>query len=256
MLIFRSIILLLVLVGVFALGIAACSGSGSSTARKTTEELFREGMKDLENRDFKDAQEKFSTVMLQDPSSEYADDAQYYLAESYFQDGDYKLAAFNYNRLRSAFQSSPFYRLALFRSAEAYDRASPSYDRDQSDTKTAIGVYQSFLNLYRGDSLATLASERILGLKTKLAQKEFSIAEQYWKLDEFKAAMMYYERVIELYPDTEYHQRAVVGRIKALQKLNRNQEAIDAMNKYVKEDPTRSSSPQMRQLQSELGRGY
>lgn len=238
----------------FVLLVVSCGDPRINLATAGPAERFQRAMKDFENEDYKEAIEKFNTVILQDPTSEYADDAQYYLGESHFRDGEYLLAAFQFNRLRSNFPNSPFYRLALLRTAEAYSHSSPNYERDQSDTRTAISQYEAFLRLYPEDSLATSARQEILVLRTKLARKEFSIAEQYSGMDEFRAAIIYYERVIELYPDTEYNEKATIGRIRALQAMNRSQEARDAINQYIQEHPASSMTTQMRQLLNELDR--
>jgi len=247
---FRVVALLL---APFAL-LSACGDTKVNLASMSAAEKFKLAMRDFDEEDYKEAQEKFTAIIIQDPASEYADDAQFYLGESHFRNGEYLLAAFQFNRLRTTFPNSPFYRRALFRTAEAYGRSSPGFERDQSDTKTAITQYESFLRLYPGDSLAPSARAQIAELRTKLALKEFSVAEQYWKMEEYRAALIYYDRVIELYADTDLHEQAVVGRIRALQKLDRDQEARDAMSRYMNDNPAVQANPRMRQLQIELGR--
>ncbi len=233
---------------------SSCGDPKINLATATPAERFQWAMKDFEREDYKGAIEKFNTVILQDPTSEFADDAQFYLGESHFRDGEYLLAAFQFNRLRSNFPNSPFYRQALLRTAEAYAQTSPNFERDQTDTRTAIGQYEAFLRLYPEDSLATVARQEILRLRTKLARKEFSIAEQYAGMDEHRAALIYYERVIELYPDTEYSEKATIGKIQVLQSLDRGQEARDAINQFMQEHPSSSATPQMRQMLNELQR--
>ncbi len=245
---------LLASVAALMLTLNACGDPRVNLSMISPEEKFRLAMIDFENDDFKEAQEKFTAIIIQDPTSPWADDAQFYLGEAHFRNDEYLLAAFQYNRLRSNFPNSPFYRQALFRTAEAYEKSSPNLERDQTDTRTAIAQYEAFVRLYPGDSLAPSAREHITVLRTKLANKEFSIAEQYWRMDEYHSALIYYDRVIELYPDTPYHERSIIGRIRALQQLERDQEARDAIDRYIQENPNSSTSPQLRQLKSDLGR--
>lgn len=243
----RSLVLLAPL-----LFLAACGDSSQALRTMTTEERFRQGMTALEDEDYLEAQEAFNTIILQDPASDYADDAQFYLAESYFRDDDYKLAAFNYNRLRTSFPNSPYYKDAFFRSGEAYYKSSLSYDRDQRESKFAIDVYRAFSTYYAADSLAPIAQARIAELQTKLAQKDYMTAELYWRMEEYGSALVYYEKVIEEYPNTEFYQLSTVGRIKALRELNRKSEALDVARKFIDENPSSMHLGQIRQLQLEL----
>lgn len=237
---------------VLAASLLACGDPKVNLALATAEEKFRIAMKDYENEDYKEAGEKFNTIVLQEPTSEFADDAQFYIGECHFHNGEFLLAAFQFNRLRSNFPNSPYYRRALLRTAEAYSVSSPSFERDQSDTRTAIAQYEAYVRLYPEDSLTSFAQSEIHSLRSKLARKEYSIAEQYARLEDYKAAIIYYDRVIELYPDTEYNHEAIVARIRALQAMDRDQDARDAINQYLQQHPGRSALPQLRQMLNDL----
>lgn len=199
-----------------ALLTTACSDSAQTLKRGSSEERFLKGKAAFDDEDYQEAEQIFNTIILQDPASDYADDAQFYLAESYFRDGDYKLAAFNYNRLRTSFPNSPFYRQAFFQSGESYYNSSLTYDRDQRETRYAVDVFRSFSSIYATDSLAGIARARVAELQGKLAQKDYMTGELYMKMEDYKAAMVYYDRVIEQYPDTEYA-RLAAGRKKTAQ---------------------------------------
>jgi outer membrane protein assembly factor BamD len=217
---------LLPLLCVAAAALASCGGSSQTITGDTAEARFKRGMAALEDKDYQKAQTEFNTIILQDPASEYADDAQYYLAESYFLDGDYKLAAFNYNKLRTSFPNSSFNKSALFRSGEAYYYSSLSYDRDQRETRYAIDVFKGFAQIYATDSLADTARARVKELRSKLAEREYRTAELYWKMEDYKSALIYYDRVIDQFPDTEYFDLASAGKLKAQREIG-EKEALD-----------------------------
>jgi outer membrane protein assembly factor BamD len=237
---------------VLMLGVAGCAESGQTLDYKPSADRFREGMAALEDEDYEAARQLFEVIVLQDPASEYADDAQFYLGESYFLNEDYKLAALHYNRLRTSFPSSPFYKKALFRAAESYDLSSLPYDRDQTDTRYAIDQYDGFISLYPSDTLVASARQRKVALRSKLAQKDFAIAEQYVKLDDYKAALIYYERIIELYPDTEYFQLATLGKGRALSELDRSDEALKVINHFIDEHPESTHLSEARRLKAAI----
>jgi outer membrane protein assembly factor BamD len=216
----RSLLIAL-LPALFVVFVASCGDSAQALKNGTTEDRFKMGMKRFEDEDYQEAEQIFNTIILQDPASDYADDAQFYLAESYFRDGDYKLAAFNYNRLRTSFPNSQFYKQAFFQSGESYYRSSLSYDRDQRETRYAIDVFKSFASIYSVDSLAKVAQERVGTLQDKLAQKDFMTAELYMKMENYKSAILYYDRVIETYPETQYARRAQGRKAEAQSELDK-----------------------------------
>jgi outer membrane protein assembly factor BamD len=230
----------------------ACGGSSKVEQSGSVEERFKRAKAALDDGDYDKAKQIFEVIVIQDPASEYADDAQFYLGETYFQQKDYKLAAFNFNRLRSSFPNSPFYKQALFEAAESYYQSAPTYNRDQRDTKVAIDQFKIFADFYPADSLANVARARIKELRGRLAQKDLATADQYVKLDEYKAALIYYERVIELYPDTDFYAPAVLGRIRVLGELDRKPEALAAARAYLSDHANDQNAPQVQQLIQEL----
>lgn len=235
-------------------GLPSCAGSGNSLAQSSSEQRFREGMAALEDEDYVKAKEMFELIITQDPASDVADDAQYYLGESYFGNKEYRLAAFAYNRLRTSFPNSPFYRDAFFKASESYYKGSLPHDRDQKETKIAIDQFRSFLQYYAQDSLAPLARARVTELRSRLAMKDFMNAEQYMALDDFRAALIYYDRVIADYADTDFYEQAMIGRVRALSELNRTNEAIETIDKFSAERPSSSRINQIQQLRTRLGR--
>ncbi|MBL7989293.1 MAG: outer membrane protein assembly factor BamD [Chlorobi bacterium] len=238
-----------------ASGIFGCSGSGNSTQTMTTAERFQEAMRLLEDKDYIKAAEMFDVIVTQDPAADVADDAQFYLAETYYRDEQFKLAAFHYNKLLRSFPSSPFYKRGLFQAAMCYFESSPKFDRDQDDTQTAIRQFKIFSDLYPDDdSLNTVARERVGELRDKMAQKEFSIAEQYRKLDDPRAALIYYQKVIDLYPDSRYHVLALEEKARTLKLLGRDKEAMDAVQKFIDENPTSPLVSRVREVQQEISR--
>lgn len=199
--------------------VVGCGGSGSSTKDLTTEERFKRGKEALDNEDYQKAQEMFEVILLQDPASEYADDAQFHLAETYYLTKEYRVAAFHYSRVMNDFPGSPLYKQALFMTGECYYEVSPQYERDQNQTETAIRQYRAFLQFFPNDPLAQTVQERIVDLRTRLARRDYSVAQQYLSRGEYKAADLYFQRVIERYPETIYYQQAVEGSRRAQEGL-------------------------------------
>ena len=188
-----------------------CGGSGSATADLTTEERFKRGMEALEDENYEKAKEFFEVILLQDPASELADDAQFYLAEAFYQSEEYRVAAFHYSRVLNDFPGSTYYKRALFMTGECYYIVSPQFERDQSQTERAITQYRAFIQFFPNDSLAQVVQTRIVDLRSRLAHRDYTVARHYLDRGEYKAAEIYFQRVIERYPETEYYEQALIG---------------------------------------------
>ena len=202
----------------------SCGGSGEATANTPTAERFELGMAALEDEDYLKAQQHFEIILLQDPASEYADDAQFYLGESHYRNSDFKLAAFHFNRVVRDFPSSIHYKRALFLTGECYFEVSPQYERDQQETENAVNQFRFFAKVFPSDSLTVVAQTRINELMNKLALRDYTVAEQYLDKEEFKAAGIYFQRVVDKYPDTQFYERALEGLQESTERQQRKQE--------------------------------
>jgi len=188
---------------IFTFIVAGCS-SVKKEEIKTAEEHFQYAKEQFEKKNYEEASKYFDLLKLQYPASEYADDAQFYLAEISFLRGDYIMSAFHYSALRRYYPSSPYYKESLFKTALSYYKLSPPFDRDQEYTQKAIDAFQEFQNLYPKDSLFFTANEYIKELRNKLAYRNFFIASLYYKLASNKSSIIYLDFLIDQYPDSDY----------------------------------------------------
>lgn len=223
-LLFRSFSPLLFLSALCAVLLAACGGSDDAVKSMSTEEHYRKGMAALEDKDYEKAKEQFEVILLQDPASEFADDAQFHLGETHYRNKEYRLAAFHYSRVLKDFPSSPYYKRALFLTGECYYEVSAQYEREQTQTENAIAQYRAFVQFFPGDSLTQVAQTRIVDMRTKLARRDFTVASHYLDREEYKAAELYFQRVIDRYPDTEFYGKALEGREEVRKNLGVDQD--------------------------------
>ena len=230
--IIRSLVVINVLIF-----IAAC-GSDQTEKATTAKEMYEKAVKYYNDEDYMEAEKLFDAVRLQYTASQYSDDAQYYIAEINFKRYEYILSAFNYNRLRSQYPGSDYTQSALYKEALSYYELSPTYHRDQKYTRKAIDAFKEFKYLYPdNDSLVNKSNIRINELRAKLAKKDYSIAELYMNMDDPRAALVYFDQVINKYDDTKYYQDAFYGKIKALIKMKKFQEARSIIRSYKSDFP-------------------
>lgn len=208
--------------------------SSDSDRPQTAEEMYNAAIILFEDEDWEEANKLFEVIKLQYGATQFADDAQYHLAEINFKKGEFILAAYNYNSLRRTFPTSKFYKVALYKAGLCYYELSPTYDRDQEYTHKAIDIFQDYQRIYNGDSLWTEAGNIIDELRDKLAHREFFTAQLYRKLHSSKSALIYLDVVISDYPDTQYYEKAYYEKIDILAGTFRVDETKILIEKYKK----------------------
>ena len=190
-----------------------------------------------EEEDFEDAATEFEALLLQYPGSSIVDDAQYYLGMCKFQGDEFILAAFEFSKLIKNMPASEFVADAQFMLAESYFELSPDFTLDQKYSKKAIEEYQAFVDFFPLNQRVSEAERKISELNDKLAQKEYSIAVIYEKMDYYTASLKYYDAVVEIYHDTQYAPMSMYRKIKLLMDREREDEALKEMSKFVRMYP-------------------
>jgi outer membrane protein assembly factor BamD len=214
---------------VAALILGAC-GTVENKENQTAETVFSKAMQEFKDEDYFEAQKLFDMMRLQYPASDYADDAQFYLAETNFKRKEYILAAFNYGQLRRVHPHSPFYQRCLYQTAQCYVQMSPNYEREQDYTLKAIRTLTEYQTLYPSDTSYAEASKLIETMRDKLAHREYAIALLYLKLHSYHSSVIYYDSVIDSYPDSKYFELSYFGKIDAYFTMKKYEEALGVLH--------------------------
>jgi outer membrane protein assembly factor BamD len=199
---------------------------------KTPETMYDKAMQKFKDEDWMEASQLLEVIKLQYGASQYADDAQYYIAEINYKKSEFILAAYNFNSLRRTYPTSPYFKIALYKAGMCYFELSPPFDRDQEYTLKAIEVFQDYQRLYPGDSLYDKSSEMIDELRNKLARREYETAILYEKLYSPKSSLVYFDAVINEYPDSKFYEDAYFSKIRILDLMGKNEEVKSAIRQF------------------------
>jgi outer membrane protein assembly factor BamD len=247
----RAHILLAVLSPFFAL-LLSCSGADRVEGKRTADEIHAEAMRLYEGNDWTEALAQFDIIKLQFPASQFADDAQYYIAEINYRRAEFVLAAFNYSGVRRSFPTSEWAKPSTFKVAECYEEMALPTDRDQEYTRKAINAYTDFQTIYPMDSLALVALNRIHELRGKLAEGYMLIAEHYANTGSRRSALVYYDLVLKEYPDTEYYEIALVEKLRIQFMQTKIEEARATISQYRRTVQTPTLQDEVDQMEREL----
>lgn len=190
--------------------LTACKNNELVRRGEPVNVAFDKSMALFEKGKYGDAAYGFDLVTRLGRGTTYSQDAQFYLAESYYLDGQYILAASEYERFISYYPQSEKRQEVEYKRALCYYEQSPRYRLDQSATRRAIELFQLFNTKYPDSEFVLEAAEKIDELRNKLARKSYESAEFYLRIESFLAATIYFDQTIDQYPESVWAERALV----------------------------------------------
>ena len=213
---------------------------------------YQKGLEYMDKKNWLKAEETFTFIVYNDPAGEYADDAQYELAETHYFREEYLIAINEYDRLVQRMPNSPFVERASWRKAECYYLLSPDYRLDQSMSEKALKQLQNFIDLFPQSEHRPQAREYILELRAKLGHKLYGSGVLYLKLREWDSAKLYFDEILEKYYDTTYRSAALVGKAEALVGENDLSAARDILTQVSEEELDKGQLKQLGRVRREL----
>lgn len=205
----------LLLISAATLFFASCQSDSLIRPGDSIEVAFEKAMNLYEQEEWSDAARAFETVVSIGRGTDIGQDAQYYLAESYFNNRRYLIAASEYERFVQFYPNSPRRVEVDFKQAKSYYHLSPRYRLDQEYTYRALEHFRLFNSRYPDSEFVTESSELISEMREKLARKQFSAGEFYKRTSRYNAAAVYYDIVIDDFPETSWAQLALVSQMES-----------------------------------------
>ncbi|MAJ43432.1 MAG: hypothetical protein CMF96_01625 [Candidatus Marinimicrobia bacterium] len=189
-----------------SLVILFCISCGNKTdlLDENISEKFNLGMKYFEKEKYLKAESEFNFLILSNPGSKLALEAQYYMAESMFKQEKYEESIVEYDRYSRFSDDLKKIEHAGFRSCEASFLISNEYLHDQGASAELMDKLQIFIEKYPKSDFNLEIEVFFKEIRSRLAKKEYEAGRLYLKLEEYEAALIYFNDVISLYYDTKY----------------------------------------------------
>ncbi|MFH0736192.1 MAG: outer membrane protein assembly factor BamD [bacterium] len=241
---------------IFLLALVALTNCSSSvdTSLLTPDQYLEYAMSLFDNEDYEQCITEFQAILLQYPGNAVNDDAQFFLGMTYFKRDQFLLAAYEYSKLIKGIPASPFVPQAQFMLAECYYQLSPKYPLDQAYTKKSIEEFQAFIDFFPKDEKLADAEAKIRELREKLALKEYNSSMIYEKMEYYTAAIKYYQVVFENYHDTKYAPMALYKKIKLLVFRNKIGEAMSDMATFLSRYPDDENAQEIQTLEESFNK--
>ena len=140
------------------------------------------------------------------------------------------------------------YKLGL-----CYYNLSPKYSLDQEFTRYAIEELELYIELYPEDKNVRDAEKKLNELKDKLAYKYYRTGILYMKMDDYKAASLYFRSVYEEFVDSDWADDAMIGEADALINAKKNDEAKRVLERFYKLFPKSTLKSKADNLMRSIG---
>lgn len=182
-------------------------------------------------------------------------------ANTYYNLEDYYSSGYQFERFTQAYPQSDSTEAAFYKSAKSFYQLSERFSLDQKETYKGMEKLQEFINAYPDSDKRTEANTLVTELRTKLEKKQFETARQYYRIEDYKAAIESFDNFITDNPGTSYREQAFLYRLKAAYKLAINslpylvQERLltakgyyNNFNKYYKDTESAVEANEIKQL--------
>jgi len=145
----------------------------------------------------------YGKIVDSGPYSEVAPHAQLRVGAAREKQHDYAQAVKAYDTAADRYNDQPTIAAdAMYRSGLAWEKQADTAEYDQGAAAQAISAYTDFMTFYPDDPRVAEAQKAIAKLKIEQVQGNFEIAKYYEKGHKWAGAIVYYNSVLQLDPNS------------------------------------------------------
>jgi outer membrane protein assembly factor BamD len=242
---------LALIVVVFVL-LTSCGQYQKVLNKGTVEEQYKMAVKMYEAQKYAKALRLFEKVTPSYRGKPQMERIQYMVSQSNFNEKNYSLAGYYFNRFARNYPKSSKVEEASFMSALSYYKAAPVFSLDPTDTNKALESFQRFIDTYPKSERLDEANKYYGELRYKLEKKAFEIGKTYYRTADYDArnytaAIVAFDNLLSDYLGTSFKEEALYYRLKAAhdfamkstqrRKVERIENAIKAYDKLKRSFP-------------------
>jgi outer membrane protein assembly factor BamD len=229
------------------LSLAACGGGNppadtpapaQSATPALVDSLWNQSMVHFRNGKWSKASAVLERLLLEAPANDRRlIPAHFFLAESYFAEGDQLRAAREFRWVSDEHPTDSLAAEALMRAGDAYADLWRRPELDPSYGQQALSTYQEVLTRFPGSRIEPRARERVAFLESKFAEKSFKAALYYVRLKAYDSAILYLRDLLATYPRSPVAPQALVRLIEAYQAIGYTEEVKETCTYFRTNHP-------------------
>ena len=208
------------------------------------ERIYKRALKYYDTEDYDKAQALLELSIPNYRGKEEAEDLYYKYANTYYELGEYILAAHYFSSFAKTFYNSDQKEDAEFMSAYSNYRLSPNSRLDQTYTIKAIEEFQTFVNTHPKSPRVADCNNLIDEMRAKLEQKAFDQGRLYYNIGQYQSAVKSFSKLLSEFPETTRSEEVRFLMLKSSYELaqksiyekkeERYEETISQYNKFNK----------------------
>lgn len=221
------------LAGAFLL-IAGCAGKKKDIPPEVRcAELYKKAYKAHTNKEWMKSQELWDQFLTSCAGNDSICSANFFLAQSYYNQKQWADAEYNFGNLVRDYPGCKFKCEAMLDEGLAIMKQTLSWDQDQEETTNAKKKFSQVLDDCQDEKIRAQAEKHIAELNDMLAKRVYKTGELYFRMDQPKAAIIYWENLISEYPASEYIPSAYYNMARAYIDLNDKENSCKSLTKAL-----------------------
>jgi outer membrane protein assembly factor BamD len=151
----------------------------------------------------------YGKIVDSGPYSDVAPHAQLRIGAAREKQKDYEQAVKAYETAADRYHNQPDIAAdAMYRTALSYQKQATTSEYDQGTAAKAIAAYTDFMTFYPDDKRVAVAQKAVVSLKAEQVRGNFNIAQYYEKNKQWTGAVVYYNEVLQMDPNSPYAAQA------------------------------------------------
>jgi len=170
-------------------------------AEDTAQEIFEAANDAMSEKNYVRAVELYTKLRDTYPFSPYTIDAELSLADAYYLDEDYKLAAESYKDFESLHPRHQTIPYVLYQIGMSLLSEFRSIDRTATELQEAYDCFKRLCQTFPDSQYVKSAEEHMLECRTLMAEHEIFIADVFWHMKKYGPAWRRYTYISENFTD-------------------------------------------------------
>jgi outer membrane assembly lipoprotein YfiO len=236
---FLTVLRILSLASVLALGLNACASSGiptgTSAAADADKLLLDRGNEALAAKKWASARQYFTKLLDSYPQSAFRADAKLGVGDSYLGENtsaSYVFALNEYREFLAFYPTNPRADYAQFHLALVHHKQMLAAGRDQTETKEAIREFQTFVDHYPNSKLLAEGRQRLREAKDRLADSEYAAGMYYLHIRYYPGAIGRFKPLLDTDPEYTRKDAVYFYLAEALEKSGTAEKKAEALPYY------------------------
>ncbi len=191
-----------------SMGILGCA-SVQKEETLSAQNLYKQGMRQFNNKTYKRAEETFQNLLNQFPDSKIRSLALIALGSSLYKRKEYEQAKFHFERFIEQYPANPQVGKAYYLKAMCSFRQMESYERDQTNTRLALEEFNNILKIFPTGKYAALAKEKKGLCRQRLAMSLLYIGRYYFDIEAYQSVISRMSELMDNYPKQKFLDEAI-----------------------------------------------